>query len=191
MPGQVTDGERTVEVIDFAIPAETLEPVQERLQDLGLEDVALIPLEGSAGEAGNVVQAGFDHVGPEALEHLFSQLLGAGVSAAALHGLVHGFLIYKGAKTASTFLVDTASQTGLTISGIAAGMGIEAVLSKLAFVGGVPTYVLVLSTSITTRAVLRRVLSRRGYVDWLAEQNRMLAQRLEASQPAATCPRKY
>lgn len=179
VPGQITDGERAVEAIDFAIPANTVEPVQAQLPELGLEQVNLIPMEGSTGEAGDVVQAGFDHVGPEALEHLFGQLLGAGISAAALHGLVHGFLIYKGAKSASSFLSETVSQTGLTISGIAAGMGVEAVLSKLAFVGGVPTYVLVLSTSITTRAVLQRVLSRRGYVDWLAEQNRALSQRLE------------
>lgn len=178
VPGRITDGDQAVEAIDFAIPATMIEPVQARLQELGLE-ANLIPMQGSAGEAAEVVQAGFDRVGPEALEHLFGQLLGAGVSAAALHGLVHSFLIYKGAKSASSFLGDTASQTGLTVSGLAAGMGIETVLSKLAWVGGVPTYVLVLSTSITTRAMLQRVLSRQGYVDWLDQRNGVLEQQLD------------
>lgn len=182
LSGQITDGDRAIEAIDFAIPANTVESVRERLEELGLEEVTLISMEGSAGEAGEVVQAGFDQVGPEALEHLFGQLLGAGISAAALHGLVNGFLIYRGSKDAANFLGDTASQTGLTLSGIAAGMSVEAVLSKMAFIGGVPTYVLVLSTSITTRAVLQRVLSRRGYVEWLAEQNRSIALRFDDRQ---------
>lgn len=179
VPGRITDGDQAVRTIDFAIPAETIEPVQRRLDELNLADVNLIPMEGSASEAANVVQAGFNAVGPEAVQHLFAQLAGAGAAAAALHGLVNGFLVYKGAKTGADFLGDTAGDTGLTLGGIAAGMGVEAVLSHLAWVGGVPTWVLVVSTSITTRAVLARVGSRRDDVEWLRERNKLLRQRLD------------
>lgn len=48
VPGRITDGEQVVEAIDFAIPAETSGPVQQRLQELGLGDVNLVPMEGSA-----------------------------------------------------------------------------------------------------------------------------------------------
>lgn len=176
-PGHITDGTRPVESIEFAIPADMVAPVRERLEQLGLE-ADLIAMQGSAQDAGDVVQAGFDHVGTESLSHLFAQLLGAGVAAAALHGLAQSFLIYKGAKDGDTFLEDTLSSTGLTVGGLAAGIGVEAALSKLAWIGGVPTYVLVLSTSITTRCVLRRVLSRKGYVQWLAEQNEGMRERV-------------
>lgn len=178
IPGRITDGDKIVESIDYAIPTDTYDAVQEQLLNLGIE-ANLIPMESSALEAGAVVQAGFDNVGPRAIEHLFGQLLISGASAAVLHGLVNGFMLYKGAKDASSFLCDTTSETSLTVSGIAAGMGVEAVLSRLALIGGVPTYVLVLTTSITTRSVLKRVLSRRGYVQWLDEQNQALSARID------------
>jgi len=177
-PGRITDGNQAVEKIDFAIPVDTVEPVRRRVEELGI-DVQLIPMTGSVREAGDVVQSGFDHVGPEALEHLFGQLFGAAVGAAAMHGLIQSFQVYKGAKSATDFLGDTATETGLTVGGIASAMSVEAVLSKLAWIGGVPTYVLVLTTSITTRSILKRILSRRDYVDWLRHQNENLAARLE------------
>jgi len=177
-PGQITDGGSPVESIDFAIPQETADHVRRRLQELDIDGVTLIPMQTSAREGAEVAQAGFDHVGPAALEHLFGQLLGATVAAASLHGMVQGFLLYKGSKDVSAFLSDTAMQTGLTTSGIAMGMGVETLLSKIAFVGGVPTFVLVFSSSIATRAVLQRMVDRKSYLEWLNQQNARLRERL-------------
>ncbi|MCH8351518.1 MAG: hypothetical protein IIB29_14790 [Chloroflexi bacterium] len=126
-------------------------------------------------EAADVVQTGFDNVGPEALSNLFGELFGASVAVAALHGLVNAFLVYKGAKAADRFLADTVEQTAVSTGAIAAGLSLELVLNQISMIGGPPTYALVFCTSMATRAVLKRVARRQDYVSWLRVQNAHLA----------------
>ena len=171
---EILDGDRVVEAIEFAVPANIAEEVSARAAELGI-DMPVIPINMTAAEAADVVQKGFDNVGPESLLNLFGELLGAGVAVAALHGLVNAFLVYKGAKAADRFLADTVEQTAVSTGAILAGMSLELVLSHISVVGGPPTYALVFCTSMATRGILKRVARRQDYVSWLRVQNAHLA----------------
>ncbi len=166
----IADGDRVVEAIDFAVPANIAEEVTARSADLGL-DVNVIPINMTSDEAAEVVRAGFDNVGSEALSRFFGELFRANVTAAALHLLANAFLVYKGAKTADRFLADTVEQTAISTGAIAAGMSLELVLNQISVIGGPPTYALVFCTSMATRGLLRRVAKRQDYVSWLRVQN--------------------
>jgi len=170
----ISDGDRVVKAIDFAVPADIADEVRVRAAALGI-DMNVIPMNMTADEAAAVVQTGFDNVGPEALSNLFGQLFGAGVAIAALHGLVNAFLIYKGAKAANSFLADTVEQTAVSTGAVAAGMSGELVLNQISMFGGPPAYALVICTTMGTRGVLKRVARRQDYVSWLREQNAHLA----------------
>ena len=171
---EISDGNQVVEAIEFAVPANIAEEVRARAAELGI-DIPVIPINMTAAEAADVVQTGFDNVGPEALSNLFGELLGAGVAVAALHGLVNAFLVYKGAKAADRFLADTVEQTAVSTGAILAGMSLELVLSHISVVGGPPTYALVFCASMATRGILKRVARRQDYVSWLRVQNAHLA----------------
>ena len=170
----ILDGDRVVETIAFAVPANIVEEVRARAAELGL-DTNVIPIEMTAAEAADVVRTGFDNVGPEALSNLFGELFGAGIAVAALHGLVNAFLVYKGAKAADRFLADTVEQTAVSTGAIAAGLSLELVLNQISMIGGPPTYALVFCTSMATRQILKRVARRQDYVSWLTVQNAHLA----------------
>jgi len=172
--GEISDGGRVVEAIDFAVPANIVEEVRDRAAELGI-DTNVISIDMTAAEAADVIQTGFDNVGPEALTNLFGELFGATVAVAALHGLVNAFLVYKGAKAADRFLADTVEQTAVSTGAIAAGLSLELVLNQISIVGGPPTYALVFCTSMATRGVLKRVARRQDYVSWLRVQNEHLA----------------
>ena len=172
--GEISDGDRVVEAIDFAVPANIAEEVRTRAAELGI-DANVTAIDMTAAEAAEVVQTGFDNVGPEALSNLFEELFGATIAVAALHGLVNAFLVYKGAKAADRFLADTVEHTAISTGAIAAGLSLELVLNQISIVGGPPMYALVFCTSIATRAVLKRVARRQDYVSWLRVQNAHLA----------------
>ena len=170
----ISDGDRVVKAIDFAVPANIAEEVRSRASELGI-DTNVFAIDMTAAEAADVVQTGFDNVGPEALSNLFGELFGASVAVAALHGLANAFLVYKGAKAADRFLTDTVEQTAISTGAIAAGLGLELVLNQISMIGGPPSYALVFCTSMATRAVLKRVARRQDYVSWLRVQNAHLA----------------
>ena len=170
----ISDGDRVVEAIDFAVPANIAEEVSVRVAELGI-DMKVISINMTAAEAADVVQTGFDNVGPEAITNLFGELFGASVTIAAIHGLVNAFLVYKGAKAADRFLAETVEQTVVSTGAIAAGLSVELVLNQISLVGGPPTYALVFGTSMATRGILKRVASRQDYVSWLRVQNAHLA----------------
>jgi len=165
----ISDGEQIVEKIDFAVPADIAEQVRERALELGIEST-IIPINMTAEEAKNIVETGFNNVGPEAISNLFGALFGASVPSAALHTLVNGFLVYKGAKTVASFLPDTIEQTAISTGGLAAGMSLELLLNKISMIGGPPTFILTLCASGATRGVLKRFAKRQGYVSCLREQ---------------------
>ena len=170
----ISDGDRVVGAIDFAVPANIADEVGARAAELVIV-TNVIRIDMTAAEAKDVVQSGFDNVGPEALSNLFGELFGAGVSVAALHGLVNAFLVYKGAKAADRFLADTVEQTAVSTGAIAAGLSLELVLNHISMIGGPPTYALVFCTTMATRGVLMRVARRQDYVSWLRVQNAHLA----------------
>ena len=175
--GEIKDGDQVVESINFAVPENIYDEVVEKVNELDLNTkIYSIPLTNE--EARDIVELGFGfsadaHV---AVENFFSELLGSFLTVAALHGLVNSFLLYKGAKNSEQFIHDTLEQTAISTSAITTGMGVELILTNIAKVGGIPSYMLVLGTTITTREILKRIANRQSYVDWLRVQNTHLNQ---------------
>ena len=97
------DGD-VVEHIDFAIPANIVDEVKQRISDQypELANIKLHTIPLSAKVAAGYVEEGLNNVGPEQLEHLFGELLCGTLAAGSLHAVVNAFLWYKGAKDAST-----------------------------------------------------------------------------------------
>ncbi|MDB5344738.1 MAG: hypothetical protein JWP89_3115 [Schlesneria sp.] len=114
----------TIERIDFAIPENIADAVKERIanQFPELIDIKIHTVGISATAAADIVHEGLNNVGPEALEHLFDELLGGTMTAGALHALANGFLWYKGAKDFSDAFADTMASTALSTSGICLGL---------------------------------------------------------------------
>ena len=166
----ILDGNRVVEAIDFAVPANIADEVRIQASELGI-DAKVIDISMTADEAADVVQTGFNNVGHGVLTNLFGELFGASLATASLHGLANAFLVYKGAKTADRFLADTVEQTAVSTGAIAAGLSLELVLNQISMIGGPPTYALIICTSMATRGILKRVVRRQDYVSWLKVQN--------------------
>jgi hypothetical protein len=108
---------------------------------------------------------------PEAMEHLFSELLADTVTATALHAITNAFLIYKGSKASETFLSETIKSSTISTTGIAAGMSMEMLLNQVAWAGGPPTYALVFVTSFSTRAIAKRLFNRADSITWVLNSN--------------------
>ena len=156
------DGE-TVEHINFAIPENIANEVQQRVADRfpELADIKLHTIPLSAKTAAGFVEEGLNNVGPEQLEHLFNELLGGLLVAGSLHALVNGFLWYKGAKEFSTAFEDVIANTALSAAGIGIGLLAETLTSA------VPAAAVV---AIGGRAVLSRFArSRWNFADFLEE----------------------
>lgn len=159
--------------IDWAVPKDIAPAVQEKLEELGL-DVNVFTVDTTAGEVASIVQDGFDNMGSHALENLFGELLGSAVTTAALHAIVNGFLVYKGAKQAESFLSDTLKSASVSVVGIASGMSVEMVLNQVAWIGGFPTSALVFVTSFSTRAIAKRIIKRGDATAWALQSNKDL-----------------
>ncbi len=182
--GEITglNGE-VVTDIDFAVSSNIADEVSAKAQELGL-DIDVIPVEMTADEAANVVQDGVDNLGPDALENFFGELFGAAVTTTALHAMVNGFLLYKGAKSSEEFWEDTITSSAVSLGGLTAGMGVEAALNQFAILGGPPTYALVFATAFSTRAILKRLVGRGDAVEWANGSNKQLAALTESVQAA-------
>ncbi len=174
----VFDGDTLVKRIDFAVSEDIVDEVQSKVTAAGLDvDVLTIPI--TSDEARQVVEEGVANVGPEALSGFFGELLVGTLTAAALHGAVNAFLVYKGAKDRSQFFSDTVYSTGITSGGLAAAFATEAMFQKLsasaAFLGGPPAFVATFAAGVTTRMYLSRVAERRDVAGRLADGNQDLA----------------
>ena len=176
--GQIFDADQVVTKIDFAVPENIVSEVQEKVDAAGL-DVKILAIPMSSDEARSIVSEGVQHVGPESLSNFFGELLGATLTAAALHGAVNAFLVYKGAKERSRFVEDTSYSTGVTSGGLTAAFATEAAFHKLAayasFLGGPTTWLATLTAGITARMYLSRVAARRFSVKRLIKGNEHLA----------------
>lgn len=153
--------------IDFAVPSNIVDEVKRRASELGLDNIDVLSIKMTAEDAAKIVEEGVCNVGPESMMNFFGELLGDTLTATALHGIVNGFVLYKGSKDAAHFFEDTAVSALISGGGIASGMVVENVLRKMSFVGGVPA-VTVLAASLATRMFLKRIADRRHFVDWIA-----------------------
>jgi hypothetical protein len=173
--GVITDGPTVVDRVDFAVPSEIAGEVATKADDLGLaSDVFSIDM--TAAEAGEVVQTALDNVGPEGIANLLSELSGSVGAVVALHGLANAFLVYKGYKESHDYLSDTAKESAISAAVIAASMSVELSLGKLAVLGGLPTFALVMGTSVASRAMLKRIARRCEYSEQLRVRNRHISE---------------
>ena len=113
-------------------------------------------------------------MGSLAIENFLGELLGFSAATTAIHAITNAFLVYKGSKASEAFLSDTARSSLLSTTGGATGMGVEMILNQIAWIGGFSTSVLVFITSLSTRAIAKRVLKRGDAVDWVSNVNKNL-----------------
>lgn len=177
--GEIFDGSTAVTHVDFAVPQDIAPQIQSWADTQGINN-QIIPFNLSAEDAGNIVLDGFSNVEYSGLASLFNSLAGATLTAAVLHTLVETFLVYKGAKESQFLLQNITEETACTSGGILAGMSVELLLQKLALAGGISSFGLIFITSITTRSILKRVMSRRDHVSFLHESNSNLEEKIYA-----------
>ncbi|MEQ9617823.1 MAG: hypothetical protein RIG61_01455 [Deltaproteobacteria bacterium] len=179
--GEITDGDQIVNSIDFAVPEDIHEEVVEMVNELDLE-TKIYKIDITSSEARDMTELGFGFSAnaSEALENFFTEIIGSSITAASLHVLANAFLMYKGAKNSEQFIHDTLEQTAISSGAISTGMAVELMLTNIARIGGLPSYVLVLGTTITIRQILKRIANRQSYVDWLENQNLKLHQSMLA-----------
>lgn len=180
--GIIKDGDLIVDKVDFAVPENIDDEVREKVQAAGI-DIEILTIPMTSPEVRAVVGEGVADVGPEALSHFFGELLGGSLTAAALHGAVNGFLVYKGAKERSQFIEDTVYSTGISSGGLTAAFVTEAALHKLsayaAILGGPTTWAATFGVGMTARMYLKRVADRRNVAERLADGNDQLTRTSE------------
>lgn len=169
--GEVTtpDGE-VVREVEYAVPEGTADKVQEEAASRGV-DLGVIPMETGADEAAGTVEASVGAVGPEAIENLFQELAAGTAAMGAIHGMVQGFLVYKGSKQVNQAIVDAAEETALSGTGLSAGLVVESALREAALTGEPMTMALVFGTSVSVRAVLSDFVKRGEYASWMQRRN--------------------
>jgi len=152
----------TVHQIDFAVPADLAERVNELKEHYPqLESMHILPIPVDAHTAADVVKEGMSNIGPDQLSHFFNELLGGAVAAGSLHAVVNGFLWYKGSKEFSGAFADAAASTTISTAGIGLGLFAEAV-SHTAMLSG--------AIGIGGRILLGRVArSRWNFAEFMAQ----------------------
>lgn len=165
----ILDGDRAVERIDFAVPADIMDEVARKAQERGL-DMEILPINMTATQAADVVWDGVNNVGPLALENFFDELLGVAGYSAVGHGAVSAFMVYKGAKQREEFLGEVTQNTAITVGGATAGGIVQLLLCNAGMAAAGPVGALVLVSSIGTRSVLRRFAERTDYVEFLQKE---------------------
>lgn len=177
--GKITDGDKAVDAISFAVPQDIYGDVVSKAQAAGL-DTPIIPFDLSAQDAARIVQEGFDNVAYHGFGNFFNELAGGTLTATVLHTLVQAFLLHKGAS--ENTMRNIARETGLSAGGIGAALGMEGVVVKglgLA-TGSLPAVALLIATGMTARGLLRRIVARHDYAGFLRQENALLEQRLLA-----------
>jgi len=171
----ILDGEKIIKRIDFAVPENIASEVARKAEALGL-DIAVIPMKTTAQNAADVVWKGVNNVGPRAFRNFMKGMLRVTAKAAALHGLASAFLVLRGARRKQNLLGDVAQNTSVTVVGAAAGASMEFLLYRATVLGAGPAGMLVMGASMSTTAVLQRVLERTEYVEFLRESNEAITE---------------
>jgi len=167
---QIADGVETVKHIDFAVPYNITEDLQDWVLKQGLSN-NIIPFDMTAQEASDIIQISFTNVDHSGLESFFNSLAGGCLTALVLHTLVESFLVYKGAKESSGLFNNILEDTSCTTGGLVAGVTAELILQKINITGSTATFGLVFLISLSTRGILKRLIHRRGYEDFLYKSN--------------------
>lgn len=170
--GQITDGDTVVQKISFAVPDTIYADVVEKASALGL-DIKIMSFNLSAQDAAHIVRDGFDNVAYIGIGNFLNQLAGGTLTALAVHTLVQMYLLNKGACEAEKMLNRVVSETSYSAGGIGAALSMEAIISKGFGVatGSLPAIAVVMATGLTARGILRRIVARHSYADFLRQEN--------------------
>lgn len=169
--GEITTPEgEVVREVEYAVPEGVSEKVREEADERGV-DLEVIPMETGADEAARTVEASVGAVGPEAIEGLFQELAAGTAAMGAVHGMVQGFLVYKGSKQMSQAVVDAAEETALSGTGFSAGLVVESAFREAALAGEPMAMAVVFGTSVSVRVLLSDFIKRGEYTQWMERRN--------------------
>lgn len=171
--GLIKDEGNVISKVTFAIPDNIVEETSTTLKDAGLNvKLRSIPL--SSAEAAEIVQDGFDNVDILAISNFFEELFTNSAVSFGLYSsinLAKAFLDYKNSKNINELLFNPLSSsikpTVISSGAYSAGMLAESILNQIAFLGGIPSYVLIFTTTMSTRAIIYRIAQRQSYVEGL------------------------
>lgn len=129
--GIIFDGSEQVTHIDFAVPHDIIEQVKELASRVPeLADIELIPVSMTAAEAANVVSDGLENLGPDALGHLFGELMHGALNAAAMHAMISAVLVWRKQMAIDEAAANVLGNTAISAAAYAGGLAIEVLLDS-------------------------------------------------------------
>lgn len=111
--GKITDADKAISQVDFAVNEEIFEKVQQKASELGIP-AKIINIGASREEIVSALDTAIENVVESPLNNFFEELLGGVCTGAALHVAVNGFLVWKGAKEKEVAVEDTAYSSAIT-----------------------------------------------------------------------------
>lgn len=157
--GTITDGGEVITNITFAVPHDIAEKVRAAAAnspELSAVEVISVPM--TAAEAAEVVTDGLDALGPEAMSHLFNELLGGTLAAGAIHTMLSAIKVWRKDQAADEAVEQVIGNTLLSATGYGAGLAAEVALDTTldALLGTVSV-----GTGIAVRIALKRAAKAR------------------------------
>jgi hypothetical protein len=152
--GTITDGGELVANVNFAVPHDIADQVREAADKFPeLADMEVIPVNMTAAEAASVVTDGLDALGPDAMSHLFGELLEGTLGAAAIHSMISAVKVWRHGQAADEAVEQVVGNTLLRGTGYAAGLATEVILDTTldAMLGSVS-----LGSGIAVRMALKK-----------------------------------
>lgn len=128
--------DEVIKHVYFAVPEDIKEGVQRLAEKHGVANMLYdksIPV--SASQGAGWVHEGMNHVGPEQLGHFLNELLAGTAVVGSLHGIVNGFLWYKGAKEFSDAFAGAMGNTAISTAGLTAGLLCETLFDMVTAAG--------------------------------------------------------
>lgn len=130
--GVIFDNEDVVTNIDFAVPYDIIELVREKASQYPqLANAEVIPLDITAAEAGAIVQDGLNNLGPEALSHLFGELMAGTATAAMIFSMINAVKVMRGDMVAGEAVATTLGDTAIAGAAYSIGLLSEVALDRV------------------------------------------------------------
>jgi len=184
--GMITgEGEEIVQKIDFAVNDDIYDEVVARAKEAGLSN-EILRVGASRDEIRGILEEGASAVQDGPIDGFFGELFSGAASGLVLHTAINGFLVWKGAKEKNRAIEDTVESTLITSGGVAGGLATEAATVALfaeaegaaAILAGPIGGALVIGAGLGTRAILKRMASRKFLEESLVRHNEWLRERV-------------
>lgn len=176
--GQILHGDAVVNHINFAVPYDIRDAVSEKMSNYPeLAGIEVLSINITAAEAAEIVGEGLDNLGPEALSHLFGELMGGTLTAAAIHSLLSSIRVLRGQMEIGDAAAQALGNTAISAAGYATGLAVEVALDTAldSLLGAVSV-----GSSIAVRVVLKKAAKGRlNTYQSLHLNNQILRSRIE------------